>query len=215
MNFRLASLAAAFLATIITSAWADVLVVKHDKLQITDLIEQSISVLYTNHGGDQAFDVATGDIVSFKSGADTAWLLPVLNGNADNHPLPSGQCDVLIYKADTDYLTPLQFSHVLLGETRDDQCVGFNRPLVVTLGLSAMEAPVLNGCLRPTSAPRPGAAITSGAAPMQKENPSHCSHPILRKSVVRCRKVSSRESRHLMHKFATKRKLFQAVSELP
>jgi hypothetical protein len=137
MNFRFALLAAAFLATTVTAAWADGPLVKNDKLEITDLIEQSISVLYTNRGGDQAFNVATGDIVSFRSGTDTAWLLPVLNGNADKHPLQSGQCDVLIYKADTDYLTPVQFSHVPLGETRDDQCVGFGRPLVITLDQAA------------------------------------------------------------------------------
>ncbi|CAD6563019.1 hypothetical protein ACFQ3P_41275 [Paraburkholderia sabiae] len=154
MRFRLALLAAAFLATTVSSAWAEGPVVKHDKLEITVLIEQSISVLYTNRGGNQAFDIATGDIVSFRSGADTAWLLPVLNGNADTHPLQSGQCDVLIYKADTDYLTLVQFSHVPFGETREDQCVGVKHPLVIRLDQAASPLvvyPTIYGSKRKTT----------------------------------------------------------------
>lgn len=137
MKIRLALLALTLLAASSTVTWAEGPAVKHDRLEISDLIEQSISVLYTNRGGNQAFNVATSDILSFTSGQNQAWLLPVLNGNADSHALRSGQCDVLIYKADTDYLTPIQFSHVGLGDFHDDQCVGFNRPLIVTIEKSA------------------------------------------------------------------------------
>ncbi|WP_321942888.1 hypothetical protein [Paraburkholderia tropica] len=104
---------------------------KHDKLEITDLIEQSISVVYTNRGGDQAFDVKSAGIVSFESGETKAWLLPVINGNADNHPLRSGHCDVLIYKADSDYVTPIQMPPISLNMVRDDECIGFKQPLIV------------------------------------------------------------------------------------
>jgi len=131
MKHRIASLTVVAVVTFASACWASGPNVRHDKLQITDLIEQSIGVVYTNRGGDQAFDVESGGIVSFESGEAKAWLLPVLNGNADNHPLRSGHCDVLIYKSDSDYVTPIEMSAISLDAVNDDECVGFKRPLIV------------------------------------------------------------------------------------
>jgi hypothetical protein len=122
------------LATFATACWAIGPTVKHDRLYISDLIKQSIGVFYTNRGGAQAFDVMSFGIVSFESGDGKAWLLPVLNGNADDHPLRSGSCDILIYKADSDYVTPIQMTPTLLGGVRDGSCAGFRRPLIVAGG---------------------------------------------------------------------------------
>ncbi|CAB3809567.1 hypothetical protein LMG28688_07019 [Paraburkholderia caffeinitolerans] len=131
MKHRIAWFTATALVTFTSACWAIGPNVKHDKLEITDLIEQSISVVYTNRGGDQAFDVKSVGIVSFESGETKAWLLPVLNGNADNHPLRSGHCDVLIYKADSDYVTPIKMTPISLDVGHDDECIGFKRPLIV------------------------------------------------------------------------------------
>jgi len=131
MKHRITWFTATALITFASTCWAIGPNVKHDKLEITDLIEQSISVVYTNRGDDQAFDVKSVGIVSFKSGETKAWLLPVLNGNADNHPLRSGHCDVLIYKADSDYVTPIKMTPIPLDVVRDDECIGFKRPLIV------------------------------------------------------------------------------------
>jgi hypothetical protein len=131
MKNRLAVFVATALAISATACWAIGPIIKHDKLDISDLIEQSISVFYTNRGGDQAFDVKSLGIVSFQAGDAKAWLLPVLNGNADDHPLRSGRCDILIYKADSDDVTPIQISPMLSAGVRDDDCVGFKRPVIV------------------------------------------------------------------------------------
>jgi hypothetical protein len=134
MKHRFALFAATVLATFTSACWAAGPNVKHDKLDITDLIEQSISVYYTSRGGDQAFDVKSVGIVSFESGGTKSWLLPVLNGNADNHPLRSGRCDVLIYQTDSDYVTPVSMSPMPLDSVHDDNCAGFKRPLIVDGG---------------------------------------------------------------------------------
>ncbi|MCP3716889.1 hypothetical protein [Paraburkholderia sp. CNPSo 3281] len=131
MKYRFALLAATILTAFASACWGTEPHVKHDKPDITDLIEQSISVFYTNRGGDQAFDVKSVGIVSFESGGTKGWLLPVLNGNADDHPLRSGRCDVLIYKADSDYVTPVKMTPEPLVDARDDNCAGFKRPLIV------------------------------------------------------------------------------------
>lgn len=131
MKHRIAWFIATALVTFTSACWAIGPNVKHDKLEITDLIEQSISVVYTNRGGDQAFDVKSVGVVSFESGETKAWLLPVLNGNADNHPLRSGHCDVLIYKANSDYVTPIKMTPISLDVVHDDECIGFRRPLIV------------------------------------------------------------------------------------
>ncbi|NRO99297.1 hypothetical protein GWC77_25765 [Paraburkholderia sp. NMBU_R16] len=131
MKYRIAWFTATALVTFTSACWAIGPNVKHDKLEITDLIERSISVVYTNRGGDQAFDVKSVGIVSFESGETKAWLLPVLNGNADNHPLRSGHCDVLIYKNDSDYVTPIKMTPISLDAVQDDKCIGFERPLIV------------------------------------------------------------------------------------
>jgi hypothetical protein len=60
--------------------WAIGSSVKHAKLDISDLIALSISVFYSNHGGDQTFNVKSLGIVSFQTRDTKAWLLPVLNG---------------------------------------------------------------------------------------------------------------------------------------
>jgi hypothetical protein len=134
MKHRNALLAVIALATVTTACWAVGPIVKHDKLDISDLIEQSISVFYTNRGGnDQAFDVKSAGIVAFEAGGTRAWLLPVLNGNADvNQPLRLGHCDIFVYRENRDYVTRINMSDAPPDGAQDDKCTGFGRPLIVT-----------------------------------------------------------------------------------
>lgn len=185
MTYRNAWFAAATL-TLTSTCWAAGPNVKHDKLDITDLIDQSISVVYTNKGGDQAFDVKSAGIVSFQSGETKAFLLPVLNGNADNHPLRSGRCDVMIFKADSDYVTPVQMTPIASGTLHDDKCIGFKRPLIVDASGGASQLVIY-----PTVYMNQTKAVVWRVLAYDASNRSFCYAPAVSESLTKAAGITS------------------------
>lgn len=96
-------------------------------------MEQTVGIFYTQQGGDQAFDLYENYAVFYKNDVDKFWILPVLNGSAERHALINGHCDILLYRNERDYVTPLQLGKSGLPGLDSNECIGFESPILADI----------------------------------------------------------------------------------